>query len=246
MWWKPEPVCDYTIEDSDTLLSFELGHLMDISLIKKGDTFELIYTNHTEIRASVFGDDYSKMCAFLEGLKVELLPYTHIPHNNQDLPVGIEFRDDMLFIENDWIIDINNRYKSGVPTYTGNDSNGVDDPRVVSLNHFLVDMFPELKKSFEDYVGDAGYFYNNYKTYSNILIPFIVSELKKDDEDQTMGFDTNILGRFHDLLEDLSYSDDSYISNFFKHCLLETIYSFDDDIKQKLFPLRENVSKQHK
>lgn len=190
------------------VLDCEHDEGMRITLEKCESYFTITYGLYGNMVDTLFGTE-DEMKKTFEGLKIELEYYKYIP-NSQD------------FEElSAWCGDLYNRRLNSAPKPRNKSKDAFSELREFSLNHFMIDMFPELKNDFIDYSGEDGYFYGTYCTYPDLLKPLILKAINENNDD--------ILRRFSNLLEDISFSNDEFIDNFFYVGILEDICFFSEE-----------------
>ena len=210
-------------EQGIIVLDYEDDEIGRITLEKCRNYSAITYGVYGALVDTIYGNECD-LRKIIEGLKIELCAFKYLTNSNECCEL----------CEN-----ITERYNNASPVAKNKDETGFDDFRAFSINHFMIDMFPQIKNEFLEYTGADGYFFGAFVTFADILKPFILKELKADNKE--------VMVKFGNSLEDISYSEDEYILNFFNIGILEEIFFFDEDTKSKLFPyLLENTKKRYK
>lgn len=212
-------------ESGIILLDYEHDFGMRITLEKCKEYFAITYGLYGNMVDTLFGDE-EEMRQTVECLKIELEYFKYI-------------EDDENFEHlSEWCNNLCSRRQNTVPKPFDNSSDGLNNLIEFSLNHLLIDMFPELKKPFEEYSGEDSYFYGVYCTYPDLLKPLVLKAIDENNE--------GVLKRFGYLVEDISESNDKFVDNFFYVGILEDIYFLSKEEKEILFKyLKENTIKKY-
>ena len=208
-------------EQGIIILDFEDKEIGRITLENCRNYYAITYGVYGELVDTIFGNE-DDLRNVVEGLKIELNAFKYLPYNDDD---------DYTLCE-----DIVNRRDIDAPIF--NKKREFKDFRAFSFNHFMIDLFPELQKKFLEYT-DNNYSAGSYKVFSNVLLPYILEQLEKDNK--------VALTRFANFIEDISYSKDEYFFNLFYIGILEDIYYLDSGLRSKLLPyLLKNATKHYK
>jgi len=181
---------------------------MRITLEKSDSYFAITYGLYGNMVDTLFGDE-DKMRRTFESLQVELEYYKYIPCNRGFSPICNYCNElgDRRTLASDEDHNIPEHLKHNYECF--------------SINHFISDMFPRLKRKFKNHELGICFYSDSFKAFSEIYKPLLVKALDKNDNKS--------LEKFGNIIEDISYSNNEYIYKFLNETFIKYLLSLDNN-----------------